>query len=142
MFVQPAGYSSSRFTNDRDQSGELNHSVEHVYHYVMELQKKVKNTDQKLEKLSNDFYNYLQDKLKMEQLQLAETRLIRVRQMVEKEFGHYDEIRRRATGMIQAVETGVVRDEIVRNSTEELMTRSSEILAGPLLSSTICVDIR
>ncbi len=113
--------------------GRLNHSVEHVYHYVMELQKKVKNTDQKLEKLSNDFYNYLQDKLKMEQLQLAETRLIRVRQMVEKEFGHYDEIRRRATGMIQAVETGVVRDEIVRNSTEELMIGAPKYWLAPCL---------
>ena len=111
----------------------LNHSVEHVYHYVMELQKKVKNTDQKLDKLSNDFYNFLQEKLKMEQLQLAETRLIRVRQRIEKEFGHYDEIRRRATGILQGIETGVVRDEIVRNSTEELMLGAPKYWLAPCL---------
>lgn len=111
----------------------INHSIEHVYHYVMELQKKVQTTDQKLEKLSNDFYKFLQEKLKMEQLQLAETRLIRVRQKVEKEFGHYDEIRRRATGILQAMETGVVRDEIVRNSTEELMLGAPKYWLAPCL---------
>lgn len=111
----------------------LNHSIEHVYHYVMELQKRVQNTDQKLEKLSNDFYNYLQEKLKMEQLQLAETRLIRVRQKVEKEFGHYDAIRRQATGILQAIETGVVRDEIIRNSTEEFMLGAPKYWLAPCL---------
>lgn len=111
----------------------LNHSIEHVYHYVMELQKRIQNTDKKLDQLSNDFYKYLQDRLKMEQLQLAETRLIRVRQKVEKEFGHYDEIRRRATGILQAVETGVVRDDIVRSSTEELMLGAPKYWLAPCL---------
>lgn len=111
----------------------LSHSVEHVYHYVLDLQNKVQNTDQKVEKLSVDFYRYLQSELKMKQLQLAETRLIRVRQKVEKEFGHYDEIRRRATGILQGVEAGIVRDEVINQTSEELMISTPKYWLAPCL---------
>lgn len=111
----------------------LSHSVEHVYHYVMDLQNKMQNTDQKLEKLSNDFYSYLQSELKMKQLQLAETRLIRVRQKVAKEFGHYDEVRRRATGILQAVDAGIVPDQVINQVTEELMISTPKYWLAPCL---------
>ncbi|SHF40095.1 hypothetical protein SAMN05444392_1217 [Seinonella peptonophila] len=111
----------------------IHSGIEHMYHYVLSMQNKVLETEAKLDKLSNDFYTYLQDELQSKQLQLAETRLVRVRQKLEKDFGHYDSVRRRATGILQAVDVGIVRDEIISSTTEELMLKTPKYWLSPCL---------
>lgn len=111
----------------------IHSGIEHMYHYVMSVQNKVQETETKLDQLSNDFYTFLQEELYAKQLQLAETRLVRVRQKLEKEYGHYDDIRRRATGILQAIDVGIVRDEVVTNTTEEFMLSAPKYWLAPCL---------
>ncbi|EGO64995.1 hypothetical protein [Acetonema longum] len=74
-----------------------------------------------LAELAQDFHDFIQRDIMAKQLQLAETRLVKVRQELENNFGHYDEIRRRTTGIIQTVDVNIVRQETICSVTEELM---------------------
>lgn len=111
----------------------IHSGIEHMYHYVQSVQHKVQETDAKLDKLSKDFYTYLQEEVYARHLQLAETRLVRVRQKLDKDFGHYDAIRRRATGIMQAIDVGIVRDEVISNTTENLMLNAPKYWLAPCL---------
>jgi hypothetical protein len=50
-------------------------------------------TTQRLDQLYDEFTQFVAADLQQKQLQFAQTQIIEVRQMIEKEFGHYDEVR-------------------------------------------------
>jgi hypothetical protein len=78
-------------------------------------------TQQFLASFYEEFHGYLEDYRRRTELQLAETRIVKVRQELERRFGHHDEVRRRVTGILQAADLRVVRAETVRSTAEELM---------------------
>lgn len=63
----------------------------------------------------------------------AETRLVKVRQEIETKYGHYGEVRRAATGILQAADINVVRNETVNSVTEELMLLAPSYWLAPAL---------
>ncbi len=54
-------------------------------------------------------------------LQLAQTKMVGVRAQIETEFGHYAEVRRLATGLLEAADVGIVATSTIRQLSEELM---------------------
>lgn len=78
-------------------------------------------TTQRLDQLYDEFTQFVAADIKHKQLQFAQTQIIEVRQMIEKDFGHYDEVRRITTGILQATDAAIVRQETMRQATEHLM---------------------
>ncbi|MEU5692278.1 hypothetical protein [Actinosynnema sp. NPDC020468] len=66
-------------------------------------------------------------------LQVAHTELIEVRQRLEREFGHFDEVRRLATGTLQALDAGIVSRAAMRRLSEELMLLTPRYWLAPAL---------
>jgi hypothetical protein len=80
-----------------------------------------------------EFHGYLEDYRRRTELQLAETRIVKVRQELEHRFGHYDEVRRRVIGILQATDVAVVRADTVRTVAEELMLGAPRYWLAPCL---------
>lgn len=83
--------------------------------------------------LAKDFHEFVVAQGRANRLQQAETRLVQIRQELEKKYGHYDVIRRTATGILQADDLGVVRSETISTATEELMISTPNYWLAPCL---------
>lgn len=89
--------------------------------------------ESELEKLAGSFADFVAADLKHKALQLAETRQGNLKQDLQIKFGYYAEVRRMATGIVQAVDTGVVSDDTLRYSTEEVMIKAPGYWLAPAL---------
>lgn len=104
-----------------------------MYEDVNQIQGSVNDLDIRLEALMNEFRVFVQTDLKQKELQLAETRLVKVRQEIKDTYGYYDEARRMAVGILQASDISLVRQDVVNNCTEELMLQTPRYWLAPCL---------
>lgn len=79
------------------------------------------DTRERLEELYAEFQEFVAADTRQKERQFAATRVIEVRQELEKRFGHYAEVRRHTTGILQATDVAIVREETMRTATENLM---------------------
>lgn len=86
-----------------------------------------------LDKLAAEFRTFVQADLKAKELQLAETRIVKVRQELETAFGHYATVRRHTTGILQAADISVVRLSTVSLATEQMMLAAPRYWLAPTL---------
>jgi hypothetical protein len=86
-----------------------------------------------LVKLADAFADFVEADLKHKSLQLAETRQGNLKQDLQIRFGYYAEVRRMATGIIQGVDTGVVSDDTLKFTTEEVMIKAPGYWLAPAL---------
>jgi hypothetical protein len=87
----------------------------------------------KLDQLALDFAAFVRQDLLDRELQLSETRRVKVRQELEQRFGHHVEVRRRLTGILQATDVAIVRQETLRTTSEELMVATPGYWLAPAL---------
>lgn len=90
-------------------------------------------TQDKLDQLYEEFSSFVKADAKQKERQFAQTRLIEIKQDIEKRFGHYDEVRRTTTGILQATDVAIVRAETMRTATEELMINAPGYWLAPAL---------
>ena len=91
--------------------------------------------ESELVKLSDAFVEFVKADLKHKALQLAETRQGNLKQDLQIKFGYYAEVRRMATGILQSADIGVVSDETLKYTTEEVMIKAPGYwLASALVS--------
>ena len=86
-----------------------------------------------VETLTQDFHAYAAKQELTNRIQLAEIRLVKLRQEIEHRFGHYAEIRRMARGILEANDLAVVRQDTLRAAAEELMLRAPGYWLAPAL---------
>ncbi|HQI42180.1 MAG: hypothetical protein B6D44_17205 [Ignavibacteriales bacterium UTCHB2] len=86
-----------------------------------------------LNQLMQAFIDFVALDTKQKNLQLAETRVGNSRQELQIKFGYYAEIRRMATGILQGVDTGVVGNETIKSTTEEVMIKAPSYWLAPVL---------
>jgi len=86
-----------------------------------------------VETLTQDFHAYAAKQERTNRIQLAEIRLVKLRQEIEHRFGHYAEIRRMARGILEANDLAVVRQDTLRAAAEELMLRVPGYWLAPAL---------
>jgi hypothetical protein len=89
--------------------------------------------ENELTKLADAFADYVEADIKHKSLQLAETRQGNLKQDLQIKFGYYAEVRRMATGILQGVDTGVVSDDTLRHTTEEVMIKAPGYWLAPAL---------
>jgi hypothetical protein len=111
----------------------LQEDISVVGRQVVTVAQQNEQTRDRLEQFYQEFLAYIAaDNLRTE-LQLAETRLVKIRQELEQRFGHYAEVRRRATGILQATDVAIVRQETMRTATEEMMLATPGYWLAPSL---------
>ena len=66
--------------------------------------------------LAQEFHEFMNIQQKANRLGQAETRLVKIRQEIEKKYGHYDIVRRTTTGILQADDLGIVKKETISTS--------------------------
>lgn len=105
------------------------------------IKKDVQKLNQDLIKLHNDIAEFISYQANQNRLGRAETRIVQIRQEIEKKFGHYDFVRRTIRGVLQANDMGVIREETIKTATEEVMLSTPNYWLAPALvalSSWIC----
>jgi hypothetical protein len=90
-------------------------------------------TKNKLDSLYTEFSAFVIADRKAKELQKALTEIVRVRQELDKKYGHYDEVRRTTLGILQATDAGLVRQGTILSITEELMLNSPRYWLAPAL---------
>lgn len=111
----------------------LHQNIGIVSSQVDQVEQEVKQTESKLEMLIQEFQEFIKKDTLSKNLQLAETRIVKVRQELGEKFQHYSEVRRRTTGILQAVDTQLVKKETIENTTEELMLSAPGYWLAPSL---------
>lgn len=86
-----------------------------------------------VETLTQDFHAYAAKQERTNRIQLAEIRLVKLRQEIEHRFGHHAEIRRMARGILEANDLAVVRRDTLRAAAEELMLHAPGYWLAPAL---------
>jgi len=93
--------------------------------------------ESELVKLADSFAEFVQVDLRHKSLQLAETRQGNLKQDLQIKFGYYAEVRRMATGILQGVDTGVVSDDTLKFTTEEVMIKAPGYWLAPALIALV-----
>ncbi|MGW5740671.1 hypothetical protein [Amycolatopsis sp. NPDC003861] len=83
--------------------------------------------------LRAEFTEFLRRDELRHNLQVAHTEIIQVRQELETNFGHFAEVRRLATGALQALDVGIVTHGTMRQLSEELMLVTPRYWLAPAL---------
>jgi hypothetical protein len=108
---------------------------------IVVVNDKVEDVDSRINQLFQEFREFVEKDIMVKELQLAETRLVKVRQELENKFGHFELVRKQTVGILQAVDTGIVRKETITTSSEELMLSTPGYWLAPCLvalSAWIC----
>jgi hypothetical protein len=84
-------------------------------------------------RLAEAFFEFVKADLKHKALQLAETRQGNLKQDLQIKYGYYAEVRRMATGILQGVDSGVLSDDTLRFTTEEVMIKAPGYWLAPAL---------
>lgn len=93
----------------------------------------VKIVYDELGSLAQEFRDFVSIQQRANRLGQAETRLVKIRQELEKKYGHYDIVRRTTTGILQADDLGIVRKDTISTATEELMIETPNYWLAPCL---------
>ena len=94
-------------------------------------------TREKLDELIADFASFVLEYKRKAEWQLAQTRIVEVRQKFESEFGFYEEVRRTATGLLQASDLGIVREEAMRKKAEDFLITCPGYWLAPTLTALV-----
>lgn len=111
----------------------LHNDVGVVSNQVDSVGREVANTRSELSRLEQAFMDFVAADAKAKELALAETRQVKIRQELETKFGYYAEVRRQATGILQAADISVVRQETINAATENLMLSAPRYWLAPAL---------
>lgn len=101
--------------------GAIHRDLQVIDSGVGTVNSNVKVVYDEIESLAREFHDFVSLQQRANRLGQAETRLVKIRQELEKKYGHYDIVRRTTTGILQADDLGIVKKDTISNATEELM---------------------
>ena len=111
----------------------INDNISVVSNQVIAVEQQVLSTRNDLEQLANEFREFVRQDAMHKNVQLAETRLVKIRQELEQKYGHYEDVRRRAIGILQAVDSSLVRKETISFASEEQLLAAPRYWLAPCL---------
>lgn len=113
--------------------GAISGRLDSVDSNVETVNDNVKIVYDDLSALAKEFKEYVGEARRQHNMEMAETRLVKIRQELETKYGHYGEIRRTMTGILQADDLGIVKKETITNVTEEMMLTAPGYWLAPCL---------
>lgn len=105
---------------------DLEDNVGRVDHKIVAL-------NDELATLTREFEEYVVSQGRANRLSQAETRLVQFDNELNKKYGHYDVVRRSATGILQADDLGLIRQSTINTISEELMVQTPGYWLAPCL---------
>ena len=111
----------------------VNSNIDSVHSTVHGVDNNVKIILSDVDKLANEFHEFVEKQLKANRLGIANTKIVSIRQELDKKFGHYDTVRRHTTGILQAVDLEMIRSSTLTTVTEELMLDAPNYWLAPCL---------
>jgi TolA-binding protein len=100
---------------------------------IGQIEQQQTELDNRVQHLMAAFQEFVQSDRMAKELQLAETRIVKVRQELESTYGHYGEVRRRAVGVLQALDAALVTHETIQSTTENVMMATPRYWLAPAL---------
>ncbi|MGK5737103.1 hypothetical protein [Acinetobacter junii] len=111
----------------------LGNSLDQISGQIDVVDQNLNATQQDLVNLWQEFRDFVAADVRAKEISLAETRQVKIRQELDTSYGHYGQVRRIATGILQAADIKIVRQETMRNATEELMLLTPKYWLAPAL---------
>jgi hypothetical protein len=111
----------------------LNQHQQEMLANIGQIEVQQTEMDNRLQRLTAVFLDYVEADRMAKELQLAETRIVKVRQELETTYGHYGEVRRRAVGVLQALDAGLVTHETIQSTSEDVMIATPRYWLAPAL---------
>ncbi len=120
---------------DRVQAAQeqIKHNQEVIHGTVVQVAAVQDATRNDLTSLRDRFEDFLRRDELNNNLQLAQTEIVAVRQELTTEYGHFGDVRRLATGTLQALDVGIVSNGTMRQLSEELMLTTPRYWLAPAL---------
>ena len=111
----------------------LSSSIDYVDSRVNQVDNNVKIVYDKVEELANEFREYVEMQTLANRKAEAKLNLSSIRDKLKDKFGHYDVVRRTATGILQANDLAIVKSEMLSNITEKQMIETPDYWLTPCL---------
>lgn len=112
---------------------ELLESQSILHAEIGEAKNQIKMVEDSLQKLEQELVRFRRNQELANRLGQAETKIVKIRQELDKRFGHYDIVRRMTTGILQATDVGVVKKSTIETATEEMMISTPRYWLAPCL---------
>lgn len=108
-------------------------SIDYVNNRVDQVDDNVKIVYNEVEKLANEFREYVEMQLLANRKAEAKMNLSAIRDKLKDNFGHYDVVRRTATGILQANDLAIVKSSMLSHVTEKQMIETPNYWLTPCL---------
>lgn len=93
--------------------------------------------DDRMNAMSGIIDDFVKADKEKSDLQFAENMQENLKQDLKNKFGYYEEIRRTVLGILQAVDSGIVRHEIMQNAAEGLMIKTPDYWLAPAMVAIV-----
>lgn len=90
-------------------------------------------TNGELSELRKQFDQFVLQAERTAAVQQSETRVVNLKAQLDREFGHYEVVRRTSVGILQAFDVGNVSNRVVSQVSEELMIQTPRYWLAPVL---------
>lgn len=107
--------------------------VDQVHASVGSVASDLASTSAELSQLRAEFTNFVQAAERSANVQRSETVLGNLKDDLEREFGHYNIVRRSSVGTLQAFDIGNVSNKTVQEVSEQLMIQTPRYWLAPAL---------
>ena len=108
-------------------------SIDYVNNRVDQVDDNVKIVYNEVEKLANEFREYVEMQSLANRKDEAKMNLSAIRDKLKDNFGHYDVVRRTATGILQANDLAIVKSSMLSHVTEKQMIETPNYWLTPCL---------
>ena len=108
-------------------------SIDYVNNRVDQVDDNVKIVYSEVEKLANEFREYVEMQSLANRKAEAKMNLSAIRDKLKDNFGHYDVVRRTATGILQANDLAIVKSSMLSHVTEKQMIETPNYWLTPCL---------
>ena len=103
---------------------EVGYRVDSVGDAVVQVGQDLDETRSDLKNLSKAFYEYVESAKRAVNAQRAETKLGNLKSELDRQYGHYDKVRRTSVGVLQAFDVANVSDSVVSHVSDCLLYTS------------------
>jgi hypothetical protein len=111
----------------------VNDRLANVHGTLESIIEEQKLTKDQLESFFDEFQTFVAADQKEKAKQYAAMELVHIQQQIEQRFGHHDLIRRATTGILQATDVQVIRQNTMHTVTEQLMITTPSYWLAPAL---------
>lgn len=111
----------------------LDRSISVIDQRVDNVDKNVVVVSQQVQALEQELNNFIAEQKKTNNISLAEQRIVKINQNIEKKYGHYKEIRRSLRGIVEATDLNIIKKTSISTATDELFIKTPTYWLAPAL---------